>query len=47
MDDVLADVAAGLDMINSENSALRVYHDGHYGNALQIHSFGLKGSAYF
>ncbi len=29
MDDVLADVAAGLDMINSENSALRVYYDGH------------------
>jgi len=47
MDQVQADVAAGVEMINSEESNLRVYYDGHFGDTTRIHSVGLKGSAKF
>jgi hypothetical protein len=46
-DEVQADVAAGLEMINAEDSALRLYYDGHFGDTIEIHSVGLKGSAKF
>jgi len=47
IDDVQADVAAGLDMINSEDSTPRGYYRGHFGDTIEIHSVGLKGSAKF
>jgi uncharacterized protein with beta-barrel porin domain len=47
MDQVQADVAAGVEMINVEGSALRFYYDGHFGDTVEIHSVGLKGSAAF
>ena len=47
MDQVQADVAAGLEMINAEDSVLRLYYDGHFGDTIEIHSVGLKGSAQF
>jgi outer membrane autotransporter protein len=47
MDQVQADVSAGLEMITSEDSALRIYYGGHFGDTVEIHSVGLKGSAKF
>ena len=47
MDEVQADVAAGLEMINAEDSTLRLYYDGHFGDTTRIHSVGLKASAKF
>lgn len=47
MDEVQADVAAGLEMINAEDSALRLYYDGHFGDTVQVQSVGLKGSTKF
>ncbi len=47
MDEVLAGIAAGLDMTNTEDSALRVYCDGHLGDMIQIRSIGFKDSANF
>ena len=47
MDQVQADVAAGLEMINGQDSAMRLYYDGHFGDTIEIHSVGLKGSAKF
>jgi uncharacterized protein with beta-barrel porin domain len=47
MDQVQADVAAGVEMITSEDSAMRLYYDGHFGDTTRIHSVGFKGSAKF
>ncbi len=47
MDEVQAGIAAGLDMTNTEDSALRVYYDGHLGDTIQIHNVSFKGSANF
>ena len=47
MDQVQADVAAGVEMINSDDAAMRLYYDGHFGDTIEIHSVGLKGSAKF
>lgn len=47
MDEVQADVAAGLELVNAEGSALRLYYDGHIGDTIQVQSVGLKGSTEF
>ena len=47
MDQVQADVAAGVEMISAADNALRLYYDGHFGDTIQIHSVGLKGSVAF
>ena len=47
MDQVQADVAAGVEMITSEDSVMRLYYDGHFGDTTRIHSVGFKGSAKF
>jgi uncharacterized protein with beta-barrel porin domain len=47
VDQVQADLAAGVEMINGEDSALRLTYDGQLGNTTQIHAFALKGSAKF
>lgn len=47
VDQVQADVAAGVEMINSEDSALRLTYDGKLGDTTQIHSVALKGSVKF
>jgi hypothetical protein len=44
---VQADVAAGVEMISAADNALRLYYDGHFGDTIQIHSVGLKGSVTF
>jgi autotransporter-like protein len=45
IDQVQADVAAGLEMVNGEDSALSLYYDGHFGQDIEIHAMGLKASA--
>ena len=35
------------DDVNAEDSALRLYYDGHFGDTIEIHSVGLKGSVKF
>jgi uncharacterized protein with beta-barrel porin domain len=47
MDEMQADVAAGLEMISAEDSTLRLYYDGQFGKTIQIQSVGLKGSVKF
>ncbi len=47
MDEVEADVAAGLEMINAQDSTLRLYYDGHFGDTIQVQIVGLKGSVKF
>jgi len=47
MDQVQADVAAGVEMISAADNALRLYYGGHFGYTIQIHSVGLKGSVAF
>jgi outer membrane autotransporter protein len=47
LDDVMGLVGAGFEMINSEDTALRLTYDGQLGDTTQIHSVGLKGSAKF
>jgi outer membrane autotransporter protein len=47
MDEVQADVAAGIEMISGQDSALRLYYDGHFGDTIKIHSVGLKASVKF
>lgn len=47
VDQVQADVAAGVEMINSNDSALRLTYDGKLGDTTQIHSVALKGSVKF
>jgi len=44
IDEVQADMAAGLEMINAGDNALRLYYDGQFGETIQIQSVGLKGS---
>jgi uncharacterized protein with beta-barrel porin domain len=47
MDDVMATVAAGLDVITGGDAVLHVSYDGQLGETTQIHAVGLKGSARF
>ena len=47
MDDVLLDVAAGVDVIDTEGVAMRVQYDGRFGAESSQNSFSLKGSVPF
>ena len=47
LDDTLFDIAAGLDVISNDDSALRLNYDGHFGEDVEIQSIGFKGSAKF
>jgi uncharacterized protein with beta-barrel porin domain len=47
LDTVLADVSAGIDVINVGGAALRLQYDGHYAEDTQISSISIKGSAPF
>ena len=42
-DDVQADVNAGVEMISGEDSTLRLFYDGHFGDRLAVHAAGLQG----
>jgi len=46
-DDVQADVAAGVEMISAEDSNLRLFYDGHFGDRLAVHAAGFKASVKF
>lgn len=47
IDEVMGLVGAGVDVINGEDSALRLSYDGQLGETTQIHYVGIKGSARF
>ena len=46
-DDVQADVAAGIELIDSSDSALRIFYDGNFGDRLAVHAAGFKASVKF
>lgn len=46
-DDVQADVAAGIEMISSQDSALRIFYDGQFGDRIAAHAAGFKASVKF
>lgn len=46
-DEVQADVAAGIEMIDTEDSALRIFYDGQFGDRLAVHAGGIKASVRF
>lgn len=47
LDEVMGVAAAGVEMINSENSVLRFAYEGQIGESTQIHSVSLRASAQF
>ncbi len=47
MDETVFDISAGLDVINAGDTALRFGYDGRFGDDVEIHSLGIKGSARF
>ena len=47
VDDVLADVAAGIDVINTSGAVLRLQYDGRFGDETQQNSASIKGSVPF
>jgi uncharacterized protein with beta-barrel porin domain len=47
VDDVLADVAAGVDVINTSGAVLRLQYDGRFGEETQQNSASIKGSVPF
>jgi uncharacterized protein with beta-barrel porin domain len=47
VDQVLADVAAGVDVINASGAVLRVQYDGKFAQNTQLNSVSLKGSVPF
>ena len=47
IDDVLADVSAGVDVINVKGAALRLQYDGRFGDDTQQNSGSIKGSVPF
>jgi outer membrane autotransporter protein len=47
LDDVLADVSAGFDLINSQGAALRLQYDGRFGEETAQNSASIKGSVPF
>ncbi len=47
VDDVLADVAAGIDVINAKGAVLRLQYDGRFGEETQQNSASIKGSVPF
>ena len=46
-DNVLADLGAGVDVVNSAGAALRAQYEGRFGEDTRQHSFSLKGSIPF
>jgi uncharacterized protein with beta-barrel porin domain len=47
VDDVLADVSAGFDLINAKGAVLRMQYDGRFGEETRQNSASLKGSVPF
>lgn len=47
LDEVLADVSAGFDLISVEGAALRLQYDGRFGEETQQNSASVKGSVPF
>ena len=47
LDEVLADVSAGFDLINTDGAALRLQYDGRFGDETQQNSASIKGSVPF
>ena len=47
MDDVMATVGAGIDVINGDDAVLHLTYDGQFGDTTEIHSVAIKGSARF
>jgi uncharacterized protein with beta-barrel porin domain len=47
LDDVLADVSAGFDLINNQGAALRLQYDGRFGEETAQNSASIKGSVPF
>jgi outer membrane autotransporter protein len=47
VDEVLADVGAGVDVIHAAGVVIRVQYDGRFGENTQQNSVGLKGSVAF
>ncbi len=47
MDQLQADVAAGLEIVTRGNSSFSIFYSGHFGETTQAHSVGLKGSLKF
>ena len=40
-------MAAGVEMIDGEDSSLRVFYDGHFGDRLAVNAAGFKASIKF
>ena len=47
MDDVMGVFGAGLDIIDKQDSTLRITYDGQFGQTKQIHGVGIKGGVKF
>jgi autotransporter-like protein len=43
-DEIQADIAAGIEMISGDDSNLRVFYDGQFGDRLAVHAAGFKAS---
>ena len=46
-DEIQADVAAGVEMISGENSNLRLFYDGQFGDRIAVHAAGFKAGVKF
>jgi len=46
-DEIQADIAAGIEMISGDDSSLRVFYDGQFGDRLAVHVAGFKASVKF
>ena len=46
-DDVVADVSAGVDVIGIGGPSLRLYYDGQFGDTVEAHEGGIKGTLPF
>jgi len=46
-DEIQADIAAGIEMISGDDSSLRVFYDGQFGDRLAVHAAGFKASVKF
>jgi len=46
-DEVQADIAAGVEMISTDDSALRIFYDGQFGDRIAVHAAGFKASVKF
>jgi len=46
-DEIQADIAAGIEMISGEDSNLRLFYVGQFGDRLAVHAAGFKASVKF